>query len=338
MDTKQLRADTYGILKALLMPLVVLAHITVMYTADGAFHCVRSSNLLTALTTYIYSFHMPAFFMISGCVYGWGVRAGKYRRAGSFLLKKTKRLLVPYVIFGFFCVVPVVYLCGLSPLTVPQAWLRDIVLAIQPRHLWYVFVLFEIFLVTVPLREMCKKHPGIVMLVSLAVFAVTLWVVFPTKENYLQYKNFPKYQVYFFFGVLLDRIFDTLREWTLCLKWLWILLPIAQGSWLILAGSMPYLKVCFGLLGCVWVLCGGILLCEYLPRLCGSRFMKSLGDCGYGIYLLHPMIIYGIFYFARSWTIHPLLLTAVVFVTVLAVSWLLTVFWHTLVQRVRKKG
>lgn len=338
MDTKQLRADTYGILKALLVPLVVLAHITVMYTADGAFQCVRSSNLLTVLTTYIYSFHMPSFFMISGCVYGWGIRAGKYRCAGSFLLKKTKRLLVPYVLFGVLCVVPVVYLCGLSDLTVPQAWLQNIVLAIQPRHLWYVFVLFEIFLVTVPLRGVCKKHPGVVMLASLTVFAVTYWFAFPTKENYLQYKNFLMYQVYFFFGVLLDRIFDTLRQWTLRLKWFWIFLPIAQGSWLLLPNGHPYVKVCYGLLGCVWVLCGAILLNEYLPRLCTGRFMKSLGDCGYGIYLLHPMMVYGIFFFVRDWNIHPLLLTAAVFVTATAVSWLLTAFWHTLVRHIRKKG
>lgn len=337
MDTKQLRADTYGLLKALTVPLVILGHITVMFTADGVFRCVTGSRLLSWLATYIYSFHMPVFFMLSGCIYGWGIRAGKYRRAGAFLLKKTKRLLWPYILFGILLVVPVVRLCGLSELTVPQAWLHDILLAVQPRHLWYVLVLFEIFLLTVPLHGLCEKHPGIVMLLSIAVYAAGYLLVPAKSTNYLQYQNLLKFQIYFFFGVLLDSVFDTLRTWTLRLKWLWILLPLAQACWPLIPASLVWLKVCFGLLGCVWMLSGAILLCEYLPRLCKSRVLKSLGDCGYGIYLLHPMMVYAIFYFARSWTVNPILLTAAVFVPVLAASWALTLLWHTVTGKLKKQ-
>lgn len=337
MDTKQFRADTYGVLKALTVLLVILGHITVMYTADGVFHCVAGSRLLVWLATYIYTFHMPVFFMLSGCVYGWGIRAGKYRRAGSFLLKKTKRLLAPYLLFGVLLVVPVVRLCGLSELTVPQGWLHDILLAVQPRHLWYVLVLFEIFLLTVPLRGLCEKHPGFVMLASLAVYAAAELLIPAKSTNYLQYQNLLKFQPYFFFGVLLDHDFDTLRKWTLRLKWLWILLPLIQALWLFVPETLVWLKVCFGLLGCVWMLCGAILLREYLPSLCESRILKSLGDCGYGIYLLHPMMVYAIFFFARNWTVNPLLLTAAVFVAVLAVSWTLTLLWHSITGKLKKQ-
>lgn len=333
MDTKKLRADAYGLLKALVVPLVILAHITVMYTADGAFHCVRSDNLLVAISAYIYSFHMPVFFMLSGCVYGLCIRSGKYRRPGQFLLKKSKRLLVPYVLYGLLIVVPVVYLCGFEDKTIPQAWLQNIGLAIQPRHLWYVLVLFEIFVLTVPLRGLCEKKPLIVLLLSAAVFTAATVLLPKDGTNYLQYRNLLTYQLYFFFGVCLDSAFDTLRKWTLRLKWLWILLPAAQASCLYVCNVCPQCKVLYGLLGCVWVLCGAILLNEYLPRLGSSRFIKSLGDCGYGIYLLHPMMVYGIFFFVRNWNVHPLLLTAAVFVTVTAVSWLLMLLWHKLTRR-----
>ncbi len=333
MDTKKLRADTYGLLKALVVPLVILAHISVMYTADGAFHCAGSSNFLVALSTYIYSFHMPVFFMISGCVYGFCIRAGKYRKPGQFLLKKAKRLLLPYVVYGLLVVVPVVYFCGLSDKSIPQAWLQDIGLAIQPRHLWYVFVLFEIFILTVPLRSLCEKRPLIVLLLSAAVFAAATLLIPKGCTNYLQYQNLLTYQLYFFLGVALDACFDTVRKWTLRLKWLWILLPIAQGTWLLVCNRCPALKPLFALLGCVWVLCGAILLNEYLPRFGNSCFIKSLGDCGYGIYLLHPMMVYGIFFFVRDWNVSPLLLTLAVFVTVTAVSWLLMLLWHKLTRR-----
>lgn len=340
MDTKQLRADSYFLLKALLIPLVVLAHITVMYTPDGAYTCVTGSRLLRHLTNYIYSFHMPAFFMASGCVYGYCVQAGKYRHAGRFLGNKAKRLLLPYLLYGFLLVVPVVYLCGLSKLTVPQAWLNDILLAKSPRHLWYVLVLFEIFLVTVPLRSVCKTAPWIPFVASLVLFAA-LQPVFYGHPDVLQYKNLVTYQVYFFLGVLLDHGFDSLQKAVKKCWFLWPLFPIAQLGSLFLRPeglAMYYVKMAFGLLGCIGTLTLMILLAEKLPKLCSCRILKSLGECGYGIYLLHPMMIYGIYYFARQWTVNPLLVTAGTFAAVLAVSWALTFLWRTAVGKRLPKG
>lgn len=334
MDTKQLRADSYSLLKALLIPLVVLAHITVMYTPDGVYACVTGSRLLRHLTNYIYSFHMPAFFMASGCVYGLCVQAGKYRKIGSFLCNKSRRLLLPYLLFGVAYVVPVVYLCGLSKLTVPQAWVNDILLAKSPRHLWYVLVLFEIFLVTVPLRKLCEKTPWLPFAAALVLFAV-LQPVFFGHPDVLQYKNLVTYQVYFFLGVLLDFCFDALRRTVSKYWYLWFLFPLAQLGCLFFRPeglASYYVRMGFGLLGCIGTLTLMVILAEKLPKLQQSRLLKSLGACGYGIYLLHPMMIYGIYYFACRWTLNPLLVTAGSFVLVLALSWTLTALWRTVVK------
>lgn len=63
-------------LRGIAMFLVILGHVKIDPAAEK----------------YIYSFHMPLFFMISGMTY----RSGKYAGLASFVKDKAKRLLIPY--------------------------------------------------------------------------------------------------------------------------------------------------------------------------------------------------------------------------------------------------
>lgn len=336
MEETQLKRNCYALLKALIVPLVVLGHFTVMYTASGAFHPVTGSRLLASVCTYIYSFHMPAFFLLSGCVYGFAILAGKYRAPGHFLLKKTKRLLIPYFVFGLLLVVPVVYFCKVETLSVPQAALKNIFLASQPRHLWYVMTLFEIFVLCVLLRPLLEKVP-------LAAFlgAVCLYYLvqprLPAKlfgvSNFLQYGNLLRNLVYFFFGVLLNKHFDGICRIVKKLWFLWLLLPLAQATVLRPGFETFYTKLLYGLLGGFSVLCLGMILCTYLPKLSTCSFFRSLSECGYGIYLLHPMMIYCLYYFLREKAVNPYALTFIGTVAVTAVCWGLTLIYRKLFKK-----
>ena len=58
-------------------------------------HCYSRENYIIQ---FIYAFHMPFFFIASGMLY-----ADKWKDSMQFNLQKTaRRLLVPYVVFGFF--------------------------------------------------------------------------------------------------------------------------------------------------------------------------------------------------------------------------------------------
>ena len=67
--------------------LVIFAH---LYTSEGT----SSENVVR---TYIYGFHMPFFFLISGCLYK--VREGGLKQA---LLLNIKKLLIPYLCLNVF--------------------------------------------------------------------------------------------------------------------------------------------------------------------------------------------------------------------------------------------
>ena len=81
--------------KGVLIVLVVLGHVI-----GGAVHIMPeemgSRNVAEYAFKFIYSFHMPAFFFIAGVTFGMG----RKKAYSEFVLRKVRRLLVPYFLFG----------------------------------------------------------------------------------------------------------------------------------------------------------------------------------------------------------------------------------------------
>ena len=77
----------YDIARVALMLLVVFAHGSRMYSG-GVYTPINDSFTLRLLTAIIYAFHMPAFFMLSGCQWSHQAQKGKYQNARAFLKRK----------------------------------------------------------------------------------------------------------------------------------------------------------------------------------------------------------------------------------------------------------
>ena len=63
------KVEQYELIKVIATILVVLAHITRMYTGEGVVNPLNESLILNYLTKFIYSFHMPLFVAVSGAIY-----------------------------------------------------------------------------------------------------------------------------------------------------------------------------------------------------------------------------------------------------------------------------
>ena len=107
------------------MLLVVLGHCTYyematdfggMYFASqmqsAGIHETLTHHWLSVITTAIYSFHMPLFMALSGAVFAMQLKKGKYGDGKTFISKKTKRLLYPFLIVSMFWSFPLKYLSG----------------------------------------------------------------------------------------------------------------------------------------------------------------------------------------------------------------------------------
>ena len=159
----------YGIL------FVVLGHIAMMYTPLSVIpHFANMSSFMAVVKNVIYAFHMPMFIFISGCIFAFQLEVLHRKITYKSLLRsKINRLLVPFFIIGFFWVLPVMSLLGLRD---PIHYAIDgFILAIDPRHLWYVLMLFWAFLLFFFLRTLCL-HYGISQL-WIGLFAIILYII-----------------------------------------------------------------------------------------------------------------------------------------------------------------
>ncbi len=93
----------------------------------------HTAGLSAGLHDFIYLFHMPLFFIISGYLYH-----GTHNDYKSYIKKKAKRLLTPFL---FFFILPAVVLfVKTNELEVFYSWIKDETFFVSP--IWFLYVMF----------------------------------------------------------------------------------------------------------------------------------------------------------------------------------------------------
>ena len=116
---------------------------------------VFEAKLLGMIVNYFSSFHVYTFTLVSGFIY-YHV---KYHRDGynifsSFIQKKAKRLLVPYVFVAIVWAIPF-YIAFYHPDIVDV--LKKYGLGESPSQLWFLLMLFEVFALSWVLSDIYRK-------------------------------------------------------------------------------------------------------------------------------------------------------------------------------------
>lgn len=296
----------YGIL------LVVLGHVTAIYTPMSLIVPNIPSTTLITVKEWIYTFHMPMFIFVSGCVFAYQLEVKqKTMSFKSLFINKAKRLMIPFFVFGLFMVYPTMVLLGFRD---PVHYLIDgFFLLIDPRHLWFVAALFLIFLLFFGLRQICLwlKLP----VWTVTIIALILHLV-PFHTIYFQIGNVEEYFLWFSVGYL----FITQKQ---VVKY--IIAAIALG-WCVHA-ALPEITPT-NILD-IYKAITGIALFYILSiktlNIQHTRLYQLIAPNSFGIYLFHAMIIYWLEYYASPYAIPPVVLTLCVFVTSIAISVALTI-------------
>lgn len=136
-------------------------------------HALATDNIITTdskwcnvVHDFIYSFHMPLFFLISGFCY---VQPEKY---GKFFLRKCRYLLIPYMVFNIITMV----MQRLLPFfTLVENNLGEEIrrVFLQGGFIWFVYVLFEIMVIFPLIAKIIDGKVGrtvILLMVSVAIY------------------------------------------------------------------------------------------------------------------------------------------------------------------------
>lgn len=150
---------------------VVIYHSIVFWTGtwDVIEPPVYSSNGLLIIAKWLNSFHIYGFALCSGYLYSYIKNENNgYLVYKDFVSTKFKRLIIPYIFVAAIWAVPIsIAVDGLKTFDVIERY----VFTTNPSQLWFLWMLFDLFIIVWPLTKYLQKDAREV-LISVVFFLV----------------------------------------------------------------------------------------------------------------------------------------------------------------------
>lgn len=289
------RLERIDIAKGIGIILVVFAHTLVPQ--------LRESNAGAGfLWIFIYNFHMPLFFFLSGRLFEKALP--HYTNRAKFITRKLKLLMLPYLTFSVFayafinCTLKIDKLAGvLKGGGYSAAIIKDAVFQILTysghidKHLWFVFSLFLVFIINILLPKIMKSKAILPILALLYL-----------SKAYMRYFGILDYTADNLFFFSLARYLYSEKQFKLKYNILTAVIFIITNCIysIFYINGMPdngLLKDVLYLVRLASAVSGIAVICrisEYLQDKKISRPFKELGLYSYDIYLIHaPFLVSG---------------------------------------------
>lgn len=166
-DGMQNREKVYDWVRLIATIFVVIGHSAYLkiHTAHGGVDYILPTNIspvynsqflvyLRFLSGWVYSFHMPLFFMLSGAVLA-------LKPLGLFdkvVRSKIKRLLIPYFVFAWIFMLPVKWLGNFYDNKSFFAAMKGVLSGSDSGHLWFLTALFWCILIFVIIKKVLENY------------------------------------------------------------------------------------------------------------------------------------------------------------------------------------
>lgn len=310
-NNKITRMPELDIMKFIGIILVVVGHVARMYTSQGLIQSIGQNCVLSLITDVIYSFHMPMFVFVSGMTLAFvSVRKPSYQVFWLLVVNKTKRLMIPYFAFGLLWVLP--FMVGFGFRDFRSYLLNGIILSLDSRHLWYVWMLFDTFVLFYILRlvsEKLKFPQYSVMIASMLLYIIEkCW---GGRIPYFQIDNMLEYQLWFILGYM------TLVYKSEFKRFIPIVLVIGVASTFF---YVPITRSVYALIGTYLT----YWFAQAIRNIAENKIIKSIVKNSFGIYLFHPIIIYALYYYYGDSQHNVYLFASCVSIISFLISYLLT--------------
>lgn len=299
-----MRIDWIDRYKGLLIILVVMGHVL-----GGAVHLTTNTVQTVLHDAYlvIYSFHMPAFFFLAG----WMWR-DRNEGIGAFALKKAKRLLVPYLVFGVWSSLVYCLMAGSVTESIQatvtttyydrlmDASIGTCLLSLlhgggwpggegfrMNQVLWFLPCMFSTMVVWKCLRV--RKFEGLKVLGCLV-----LAIVVPRWNAYLPwgFSKVPEYLLYVMFGQWWGKLGEGDLSW---LRGRYGVVGLAVVGYVALVCWLPDPWVAHAHAGWKMVFWGvaavGCVLSMEVAKLMKGRWLVACGAASMGIMLMHKFLV-----------------------------------------------
>ena len=153
------------------------------------------------LKSWVYGFHMPLFFMLSGAVFA----LKPLKSFECFLESKVKRLLVPYYVYGLIFMLPIKYVGHFyNEEAIGKAY-KGFLIGIESGHLWFFLSLFWSMLIFYIIVKFLQKFKldklYLILFLSLFVSFASHYILF----DFGEIKKGLYYILYFAIGYCFEK-------------------------------------------------------------------------------------------------------------------------------------
>ncbi len=290
--------------KSILMILVVLGHSFAFWTGHWGFGKVAiDSPCLGYFSDWVGSFHVYAFVTISGFIYEYIIETrGGYNSIKVLAYKKARRLLCPYIFTSLLWTIPLTSFfvdIDLSNLV------HKFLLGKSPAQLWFLLMLFNVFILFYPIRELVNSS---FLFYALVPILYIIGYMFENSSfNFFQIFTGMKFLFFFTLGHFLYKyrtvFFNDKRISLSNLKFLIFLLALNLYAYFLylsdVLGFKTLLLLFLNIEGSIAVMSILMLLGNRVDPY--NKIYKTIKDNNFAIYLLHQQIIYFSLYFFNGY-------------------------------------
>jgi len=279
--------------KAILLLIVIFGHSIAYwasdwFTGDSTFR----PTLLHVLLDWIGSFHVYGFALVSGYIFAYKIESGGYKVFLEFVLKKAKRLIVPYMFVAMIWVIPISIL--FLPWNVEYI-IRNFILCEGPSQLWFLWMLFDVFVIVRLLWKLISKNHFLGWSISLILYGIGI-VGYKYIPNYFNIWIALQYVIVFYVGIIIWQGSKLSKvPW-----YLWLIMDIVL-YWLLKSCShihYTYISILSIGLSLLLHLVGAMMIFGFLQNILynyslrNHKIVNSFCETSLSIYLFHQQIIY----------------------------------------------
>jgi fucose 4-O-acetylase-like acetyltransferase len=286
----------YDILRIIAIIFVVIGHSAylqisssyggVNYSLPENISAVYYSNifkLFRFLASWVYKFHMPLFFLLSGAVYN--ITENQTINLDTLIIKKVKRLIIPYFLAGLFFMFPIKIISGFYNLESIFPALNLFFYGGDSGHLWFLLALFWIFALFFILNKYIGKKSILILLI--------ITYIIQQKQYLINFDMFSlKLGLTYIFWFSLGYCFEIIRnKINLTAKWIFFLISllivaIDYSRGYFIDGFLCIIIYSF----CTYLFAD--LIYFYFPKLINAKPYNILSKNIMFIYLLHDPLEY----------------------------------------------
>lgn len=294
----QRRLETIDNVKVLMMLAVVLYHSCMFFTGswfDGA-KPVYEARYLSIFARWLNTFHVQTFAMASGFLfYCLRTEKGKYIHFGKDILKRGKRLLLPYFCVMLTWVIPFyVHYSGFDLSKIVYKY----VLGCAPSQLWFLPMLFLLFIIFY--RVLYEKHVSTKGMFAVAVASIGGgYLLDKIGVNVFQVSTAVKYAGYYYLGAYLCK--EKIEN-----RWMIPISGCGSIAFFVIGKAIEanttasavvrlivlILSYTCSYMGVIFIYNTVKMITDNLVNIKKSKIWNGLKDKSFGIYLFHQQIIY----------------------------------------------